>query len=179
MTPEQIYALERPHPALLTHYVLRSLLTGPLAIVMLPVLVVRYYTLRYRFDDQGIHAQWGLLFRREINLTYARVQDIHVRSGIIQRWLGLADLMVQTAASSSGPELTIEGFREHHAIRDFLYTRMRGLRGKGAQVRASVAELAAPSEQAGAAQSELVRVLEDIRDELRMTREALDRRGGT
>jgi putative membrane protein len=175
MTPEQIYALERPHRSLLTLYVFRALLTGPLAVLMLPMLLVRYYTLRYRFDDQGIHVQWGLLFRREINLTYARVQDIHVRSGVIQRWLGLADLMVQSAASSSGPELTIEGFREHHAIRDFLYSRMRGLRSKTARVQAAEPQLAFASSEQG--KSELVSVLEDIRDELRLTREALDRRG--
>jgi putative membrane protein len=177
MTPEEIYALERPHRSLLTLYLWRALLTGPLVVVMLPMLAVRYYTLRYRFDDQGIHVQWGLLFRREINLTYARVQDIHVRSGVVQRWLGLADLMVQTAASSSGPELTIEGFREHHAIRDFLYTRMRGLRGKSARAQLAAPDPGTQGHAGGAV--ELVRVLEDIRDELRLAREALDRRGGS
>ena len=68
----------------------------------------------------------GILFRTEINLTYARIQDIHLRSGIIQRWLGIADVQVQTASGSSGPELVIEGFKEFEQIRDFLYTRMRG-----------------------------------------------------
>src|SRR5207249_435318 len=84
------------------------------------------HTLRYRFDAEGIHMKVGILFRREINLTYARIQDIHLRSGIIQRWLGLANVQIQTASGSSGPELVIEGFKEYEAIRDFLYTRMRG-----------------------------------------------------
>lgn len=175
MKPEEIFALERPHSSLLLLYVFRAFMTGPLVVLMLPILAVRYHTLRYRFDDQGIHVQWGLLFRREINLTYARVQDIHVRSGIVQRWLGLADLMVQTAASSSGPELTIEGFREHHAIRDFLYTRMRGLRGARGE-RARPHETIEASATNAAGSSELVTVLRDIRDELRLTREALERK---
>ena len=68
----------------------------------------------------------GILFRREVNLTYARIQDIHLRSGFIQRWLGLADIQIQTASGSAGAELVIEGFKEFEAIRDFLYTRMRG-----------------------------------------------------
>ena len=36
------------------------------------------------------------------------------------------DLQVQTASGSTGPEIVIEGFKEFEAIRDFLYTRMRG-----------------------------------------------------
>lgn len=169
MTPEQIYALERPHSSLLTLYVWRALLTGPLVVVMLPLLLFRYASLRYSFDEQGIHMRWGIIFRREINLTYARIQDIHVRSGVMQRWLGLADLMVQTASSSIGPEMTIEGFREHHAIRDFLYTRMRGLRG-GATAAAQGA-----GGTAIASSPELLTLLHDIRDELRGAREALEK----
>ena len=166
MTPEQIYALERPHPSLLTLYIWRALLTGPLVVVMLPLLLFRYASLRYSFDDQGIHMRWGIIFRREINLTYARIQDIHVRSGVVQRWLGLADLMVQTASGSIGPEMTIEGFREHHEMRDFLYARMRGLRG-GAST--------GPGSAAIASSPELLTLLHDIRDELRGAREALER----
>jgi putative membrane protein len=170
MTPEEIYALERPQPALLTLYIWRALLTGPLVIVMLPYYLFRYASLRYTFDAQGIHMRWGIIFRREINLTYARIQDIHVRSGVVQRWLGLADLMVQTASGSMGPEMTIEGFREHHAIRDFLYARMRGLRGSVAAQPPGSGSAALPSSP------ELLTLLHDIRDELRGAREALERR---
>src|SRR5947208_12925241 len=124
--PEAIAALERPDPALWKYYILTSLMSGPFIVFTLPYLFFRYHTLRYRFDDEGIHMKVGILFRREVNLTYARIQDIHLRSGIIQRWLGLANVQIQTASGSSGPELIIEGFKEFGAIRDFLYTRMRG-----------------------------------------------------
>lgn len=169
MTPEEIYALERPQPALLTLYIWRAILTGPLVVLTLPYYVFRYISLRYSFDEQGIHMRWGIIFRREVNLTYARIQDIHVRSGVMQRWLGLADLMVQTASGSIGPEMTIEGFREYHAIRDYLYTRMRGLRSSSV----------APHDRAGGgtlpSSPELLTLLHDIRDELRGAREALER----
>jgi len=165
MTPEQIYALSRPNPALLTLYIWRAVLTGPLIIVTLPYLLFRYASLRYSFDDQGIHMRWGIIFRREINLTYTRIQDIHVRSGVMQRWLGLADLMVQTASGSAGPEMTIEGFREHHSLRDFLYARMRGLRPGAAGGAHAAAGL--PSSP------ELLTLLHDIRDELRGAAQAL------
>jgi putative membrane protein len=124
--PPQIASLERPDPALWKYYIVTSLLSGPFLIFTLPYLYFRYHTLRYRFDAEGIHMKVGILFRKEINLTYARIQDIHLRSGLIQRWLGLANVDVQTASGSLGAELVIEGFKQYEAIRDFLYTRMRG-----------------------------------------------------
>src|SRR5947209_7820925 len=165
--PENIRALERPHRALWTYYIITSLFTGPGIVFTLPYLYFRYHTLRYRFDAEGIHMKVGILFRREINLTYARIQDIHLRSGIIQRWLGLANVEVQTASGSSGAELVIEGFKNYEAIRDFLYTRMRGYQG-----HSQTGQTVAPSELALStnANAAMISLLNSIRDELRQTR---------
>lgn len=178
--PENIRTLERPDPDLLKYYIINAFFTGPGVIAALPYLFFRYHTLRYRFDEEGIHMKVGILFRREINLTYARIQDIHLRSGIIQRWLGLANVQIQTASGSSGPELVIEGFKEFEAIRDFLYTRMRGYQTHSGQ-SAGIAEVV-PGSAASAATSrpsadaEVISLLNGIRDELRQTRELLQAR---
>jgi putative membrane protein len=140
----------------------------------LPYLYFRYHTLRYRFDDEGIHMKVGILFRREVNLTYARIQDIHLRSGLIQRWFGLANVQIQTASGSAGAELVIEGFKEYEAIRDFLYTRMRGYQARTATTGStSVADVPATS-SASNQSDEVVSLLLGIRDELRRTRELLE-----
>src|SRR5688572_25443077 len=128
--PQSIISLERPCPALWKYYVITAVLTGPAIIITLPFLYFRYCTLRYRFDEEGIHMRVGILFRREVNLTYARIQDIHLRSNFIQRWLGLANVQIQTASGSATAEVVIEGFKEYELIRDFLYTRMRGYQAK-------------------------------------------------
>jgi hypothetical protein len=169
--PAGIFALERPDPSLWKLYLIRSVLSGPGIIVALPYLFFRYHTLRYRFDEEGVHMKVGILFRREVNLTYARIQDIHLRSGFIQRWLGLADVQVQTASGNSGAELVIEGFKQFEEIRDFLYSRMRGakLGTHASPARASAAVTAVGD--AGIAATLL-----EIRDELRRTREALEHR---
>ena len=176
---QKIFAMERPDPALWKLYIIHAVLTGPGILFMLPLLYFRYRTLRYRFDEEGIHMRVGILFRREVNLTYARIQDIHLRSGFIQRWLGLADIQIQTASGSAGAELVIEGFKEFEAIRDFLYTRMRGYQKQPANPAAG-ATTAAPGLSTGGSTDggeEMVELLLNIRDELRRTRELLEQRG--
>lgn len=168
-----IFALERPHSSLWTYYIIRALFTGPLAIVLLPYFYFRYHTLRYRFDAEGIHMKVGILFRQEVNLTYARIQDIHLSSGFVQRWLGLADIQIQTASGNMNAELTIEGFKEYKAIRDFLYSRMRGTREPARPPIAATPQFAA----APASDDQTIGLLLSIRDELRATREALAKAG--
>ncbi|HEX4665443.1 MAG TPA: PH domain-containing protein [Chthoniobacterales bacterium] len=170
--PNDIFALRAPSPALWTLYLIRALLTGPGLIFLLPYLFFRYHTLRYTFDEEGIHMRVGILFRREINLTYARIQDIHLRSGLLQRWLGLADIQIQTASGSADAELVIEGFKQYEAIRDFLYTRMRGYH---APDKITPALVPATGTEAGRGDpnAEMISLLLSIRDELRQAREAL------
>ncbi len=121
--------ITRPARTLLAYEVVCALFTGPLfPIAVLPGFF-KYQTLRYTFDAEGVSMRWGLLFRREINLTYRRIQDIHLTRGLIQRWMGLATVAIQTASGSAGPEMSIVGFLEAEALRDYLYTRMRGARG--------------------------------------------------
>lgn len=160
-----IFSIERPHKNLLTLYAIRSVLSGPFLLFTLPVLYFRYATMRYRFDDEGVSMRWGLLFRREVNLTFARIQDIHLSSGLLQRWLGLADVQIQTASGSATAEMTIEGLLEYQEVRDFLYSKMRGLRGAAGE----------PPALAPAPADEVAVLLRTAVTELRNTRICLER----
>jgi putative membrane protein len=120
--------IERPDRALMKYYVITALLTGPLSIFIILPLFFKYETLRYKFDSDGMSMRWGILMRREIYVTYRRIQDIHLTRNLIQRWLGLATISIQTASGSSSPEMSVEGILEADALRDYLYTRMRGAR---------------------------------------------------
>jgi uncharacterized protein len=118
--------ITRPDPALLKYFFLASLMSGPLfPIVFLP-LYFKYHTLKYAFDDDGISMSWGILFRKEIHLTYRRIQDIHLTRNFVQRWLNLATVAVQTASGKSGPEMSIDGILQAEELRDHLYLQMRG-----------------------------------------------------
>lgn len=126
----RVHAIVRPQPSLFTYYLITSLsllCAAPLALVPL---YFRYHTLWYRFTDEGVSMGYGILFRRELQLTYARMQDIHLSQNILERWLGIGTLTVQTAGSGEGGNLRIVGVRDVEAIRDYLYARMRGVRAE-------------------------------------------------
>lgn len=174
----QIQALERPDPSLLKYYLLTALVFPPLFPVLGLVLYFRYHTMRYRFTDDGISMSWGVLFRRQIIVNYARIQDIHLRSNVVERWLGLARILVQTASGSSSAEMTIEGIKEFEALRDFLYARMRGVKDGHVQPTVS-AHASSTSALSGEASEDLALTLREVARELRGVREALAARDRT
>jgi uncharacterized membrane protein YdbT with pleckstrin-like domain len=148
--------IERPDRALMKYYVITALLTGPLSIFVILPLFFKYETLRYKFDSEGMSMRWGILMRREIYVTYRRIQDIHLTRNLIQRWLGLATISIQTASGSSSPEMSVEGILEADALRDYLYTKMRGAREH--------------HEEAPAPKDEALTLLREIRDLLKERR---------
>ncbi len=178
--PRQI---ERPAPALLRYYLLCAGATGPFFPLAVVPLLARYYTLRYRFDEEGIAMRWGVLFRREIHLTYRRIQDIHLHRNLVQRWFSLATVTVQTAAGSAQPEMQIEGVLAAEALRDYLYGRMRGISAGEATGDTSAGDAGTGDSGTGAASGpatsvaapdEALQLLREIRDALQ---EAAEQRG--
>jgi putative membrane protein len=173
VSESEVFTIDRPASSLMTYYTLASFMAGPFFFLPLIPLYFRYHTLRYRFDDEGISMRWGILFRREINLTYARIQDIHLRSNVVERWLNLARIEVQTASGSSGAEMTLEGLHQFEAVRDFLYAKMRGNRDPAARSAA----VAGGGSEAITDASELTAALREVTAELREVRRQLERRG--
>jgi putative membrane protein len=179
-----VYATDRPHPRLFPYYFLLSFLAGPGMPFLLTYLYFRYHTMRYRFDEQGVSMSWGILFRREINLTYARIQDIHLTSNLVERWLGLARIQVQTASGSSGAEMTIEGILEFERLRDFLYSKMRGTKGPAGAtgphppgISAASTASASSGIAAGPPTDDLAAILREVAAEVRALRTAIEAEG--
>jgi uncharacterized protein len=167
-----ILAIERPHPQLWKYYLLTCLAIPPLFPILILPMWFRYHTLRYKFTNEGISMSWGILFRREVIIQYARIQDIHLRSNLVERWLGLARVLVQTASGNSSAEMTLEGLTEFEAVRDFLYDRMRGVKD---QVHSTSPALAV----SGESHPDLAATLRQVAIELRLLRESLATSGPT
>ena len=151
------HAIERPDRSLLWYYVFIAALTGPFFPITFLPLFFKYETLRYRFDEGGVSMSWGILFRREVYLTYRRIQDIHLTRNLLQRWMGLATVAIQTASGAATPEMSIEGILQADELRDFLYREMRGAKGE---------EIERPTTDDAAPQDEALVLLREIRDAL-------------
>lgn len=121
-----IATIRRPHSNLLGYWALTSALLGPFFPALLIPRYLKYRTLQYEFDREGVTMGWGALFRREVRLNYSRLQDIHLSSNVVERWLGLARVELQTASGSAKPEMVLVGIPEYELVRDFLYRRMHG-----------------------------------------------------
>lgn len=175
-----VEAIDRPDPRLMTYYFLTALVVPPAFPVLILVLYFRYHTMRYRFDGEGVSMRWGILFRREILLNYARIQDIQIRANLVERWLGIARIELQTAAGSSGAEMTLEGFVNYEEVRDFLYERMRGARGQTPHPErafAGVVRTGTASAPGHAGDPELAAVLREVAAEVRALRSDLEKGG--
>jgi putative membrane protein len=159
--------ITRPDERLMKYYAAVALLSLFAFPITLFVLWIKFRTLRYRFDGEGVWRRQGLLWRSEVNITYRRIQDIHLTNGLLQRWFGLATVSIQSAAGSACPAIEIEGVLEAEALRDFLYTKMRGVRdhaSEHAMPSRDAAPAAATSDGDG---DEALALLTDIRDALR------------
>ena len=163
--PAHIAAIERPSPPLWTYYVLQAIASTFAFPVTIVLLYFRYHTMRYRFDAEGIHMRWGILMRREVMLNYSRIQDIQLRANVVERWLGLARIEIQTASGSAGAQMTLEGLLNFVEVRDFLYSRMRGARHVG------------ETSPAMGSNESLAGVLTDVARELRAIRQLVEARG--
>jgi len=167
--PREILATDRPDPA----YWIMTLLGFGLTVVatfglMLPLVLIallpayfRYHTTRYTFDDEGIGMSWGLIFQHATHVTYGKIQDIHLNRGLLERWLGLGTVRLQTASGSAAAEVTLYGLKNADVVRDYLYQRMRGWK-----------EHEAPTSTG----PDAVALLAEIRDEVERLRRAVEGR---
>ena len=171
----RIQSIERPDKALMLYYFLTSVIILPAFPILIIVMYFRYHTMRYKFSDDGISMRWGILFPREIIVNYSRIQDIHLRSNIVERWLGLARILIQTASGNKSAELTIEGIKDFELLRDFLYSRMRGVKDHHAPTNTPSLTAAANDTSS----YELTTALREVTLELRAVREAIEKRGTT
>ncbi|QSQ11438.1 PH domain-containing protein [Myxococcus landrumensis] len=165
-SPWKLPTVLQPHRHLLISYLLTALLTGPAFPLFALVRYFKFHTLRYALDEEGITMRWGILFRREVSLTYARIQDIHLSSNVVERWLGLACIQIQTASGNAQAEISIEGLQDFEAMRDLLYSKMRGTRERPAPAGRSAALASGEPEALTAALREVAAEVRALREEL-------------
>lgn len=98
----------------------------------------------YIVTDRSLRIREGIFGVREMTLTYANVQNISIRQGPLQRFMGIADVVVQTAGGGGATDAhghqgggaamhagTLRAVDNAEHVRDFILDRLKRLRDAG------------------------------------------------
>lgn len=103
---------------------------------------LRYDTTWYVLTDRSLRIRRGILSIHETTISFENVQNVEVRQGPLQRYFGIADVMVQTAgggvshgkgqASTLGAHVGIlQGIEDAEVVRDEILAAVKRTRGAG------------------------------------------------
>jgi membrane protein YdbS with pleckstrin-like domain len=123
------------------------LLTVPILVVAIVPDIVAYIALHLRFDttwyalsDRSMRIRRGIWVISETTITYENIQNVTVSQGPLQRYFGIADVVVQTAGGGSGGRHgesgathigKIEGIANAAETRDLVMARVKQSRSAG------------------------------------------------
>jgi membrane protein YdbS with pleckstrin-like domain len=101
--------------------------------------MLRYDLTWYIVTDQSVRIRRGIWTIHEGTVTFENVQNVRVRQGPLQRLLGIADVVLETAAAgvaagsgvTTANQAVLEGVSDARALRDRIAARMRRTRGGG------------------------------------------------
>ena len=129
---------------------LAGVLITPLALFLIIAPdVVAYLAIHLRFDttwyvvsDRSLRIRRGIWIIHETTITFENVQNVTISQGPLQRWFGIADVVVETAGGSggrgeqhaafaAGHQGLIEGLANAPQIRDLILSRLRRSRSAG------------------------------------------------
>jgi membrane protein YdbS with pleckstrin-like domain len=119
-----------------------------LAIMVLPDIVaylaihLRYDTTWYVLSDRSVRIRRGVWTIEEKTFTFENVQNVEIRQGPLQRWFGVANVIIQTAGGggSAGAhgsiglgahQGVIEGVHDPEEIRESIMVKVRAAKGAG------------------------------------------------
>jgi len=155
-----------------------------LAIMILPDIVayiaihLRYDTTWYVLSDRSMRIRRGIWIIHETTITYDNIQNVSIRQGPVQRYFGIADVLVETAGGGAsvghgeggtvaGHHGLLEGIDNATEVRNLILSKWRSSTCAGLGDEDSPADLRIRHSWIGSgsgfSQSE-VAMLEQIRD---------------
>jgi membrane protein YdbS with pleckstrin-like domain len=167
--------------------ILGAVLAAPfLVLIVLPDVVayvgihLRYDTTWYVLTDRSLRIRRGILTIHESTISFENVQNVEVRQGPMQRYFGIADVVVQTAGGGAAPAKgqhgasmgahvgILQGLANADAVRNQILASVERTRaaGLGDEVRAHAPTAAATAPSAGLSAAYLA-LLREIRDAAR------------
>jgi membrane protein YdbS with pleckstrin-like domain len=97
-----------------------------------------YRSLGYEVGDEQVIVRQGVLTRAVKHVPYRTVTNITVKRGLLDRWLGIGTLEIQTAGISGTQqaEQSLAGLTDAGQVYDMVVARLRRFRGGMAPTQA-------------------------------------------
>lgn len=103
---------------------------------------LRYDTTWYVMTDRSLRIRRGIWIIHETTITFENVQNVSISQGPVQRWFGIANVLLETAGGGGGKQHEaqsamlahrglIEGVADAERIRDKLLARLKQSRTAG------------------------------------------------
>ncbi|MBI2393367.1 MAG: PH domain-containing protein [Deltaproteobacteria bacterium] len=127
----------------------------------------------YKVTDRSLRIREGVWFVREMTMSFANVQNVAIEQGPIQKYFGVADLLVQSAGGGGGEKGqnqhvgVFRGIEHADRVKEMILERLRKHRDAG---------LGDTDDRSHAAPSREVAMVEamcEVRDETRALRAAV------
>jgi uncharacterized membrane protein YdbT with pleckstrin-like domain len=125
-----------------------AVLDGAWWLVAMFLLGPYYRSLRYEIQDDEVVVHAGIWTKSVKHVPYRTVTNLTVKRDVLDRWLGLGTLNVQTAGMSgqTGAEEHLVGLAEVQDVYDGVATELRRFRGSMAPTQAEVEEATVPTQ---------------------------------
>jgi uncharacterized membrane protein YdbT with pleckstrin-like domain len=107
-----------------------------------------FRSLRYEIQDDEVVVHAGIWTKSVKHVPYRTVTNLTVKRDVLDRWLGLGTLNVQTAGMSgqTGAEEHLVGLEDVQEVYDAVATELRRFRGGMAPTQAEVEEAIVPTQ---------------------------------
>lgn len=139
-----------------------------IVVIAVPVSILWIKNLLYRLEDDRIIIFKGILTKTQQNIPYRAITDVLLHRSLVDRMLGIGTIRIQTAGQShtgTGYEGDMPGLLHWESLHEEIRGRLRRNRGEMDPTTVSAPESAADAR---------LRLLEEIRDELRDIRTVLE-----
>ncbi len=128
--PAMIIAIEGERD--LTGILIAGIIIAACSAVMFPLLAwlpAFYKTLEYEVDEDSVNAKRGVFWKRYVTVPFAKITNIDVHQGPLERRFGLGTIHVQTAGAGGqqggAAELRLAGIRDIHGVKELIAERVK------------------------------------------------------
>ncbi|MBA7575232.1 hypothetical protein ES708_17053 [subsurface metagenome] len=94
-----------------------------------------FKTLEYRIDSEAVKASKGVFWKKHTSVPYAKITNVDITEGPLQRKYGLGTVHVQTAgaggAQGAVAELRLDGVTDYERLKEII---MAGVLGVSPQI---------------------------------------------